>query len=36
MKLITAIIQPHKLDDVKEALATSPSGTITSSEPASE
>ena len=21
MKLITAIIQPHKLDDVKEALA---------------
>ena len=33
MKLITAIIQPHKLDDVKEALAAAGVHGLTVSEP---
>ena len=32
MKLITAIIQPHKLDDVKEALAAAGVHGLTVSE----
>ena len=32
MKLITAIIQPHKLDDVKEALASAGVHGLTVSE----
>ena len=35
MKLITAIIQPHKLDDVKEALAAAGVHGLTVSEAAS-